>query len=146
MNFKRETIHILFIGLFLFALSCTRSTDTNNQGKLVDGGNAYSKVEFDTTFHDFGTLVQGEQVSFTFKFRNTGNSNLLILDAYATCGCTVPYYSKEPISPGDEGKIEIIFDSDGKVGTQYKTVTIKTNTENSIKTLSLRANVTEKLL
>ncbi len=101
----------------------------------------YPQIRFDTTYYDFGRLVQGESASYTFKFRNTGKADLLILDAYSTCGCTVPDYSKKPIAPGEEGKLEVVFNSTGRSGMQYKTVTLKLNTEIEKKTLTIKANV-----
>jgi len=104
----------------------------------------YPQIKFDTTYFDFGTLVQGESVAHTFKFINTGKADLLILDAFSTCGCTVPDYSKKPIPPGEEGRIEVVFNSLGKTGMQYKTVTLKLNTEIEKKTITIKANVIVK--
>ena len=99
------------------------------------------EIKFDTTYYDFGTLVQGEQVEYTFKFKNIGDADLIIFDAYSMCGCTVPHYSEDPIHPGEEGKIEVVFNSEGKHGLQYKTVTLKLNTEIDERTLTIKANV-----
>jgi len=125
----------------ILALSCT-----NHQNDKVAKTNTIKEkgfpvIEFDTTYHDFGTLIQGEKASFSFKFRNTGTSSLIIKDAFSTCGCTVPDFSDEPVSPGAEGEIEVLFDSDGKQGLQYKTVTLKLNTKIEEKTLTIKANV-----
>ena len=102
------------------------------------------KIKFDTTYHDYGRLIQGEQASYTFKFTNIGTADLLIKDAYSTCGCTVPQYSKEPIKPGEKGTIEVVFDSAGKRGLQYKTVSLKLNTRISEKSLAIKAHVIVK--
>ena len=101
----------------------------------------YPKIKFDTTYYDFGKMIQGESAAYTFKFKNTGKADLLILDAFSTCGCTVPDYSKKPIAPGEEGKVEVVFNSAGRSGMQYKTVTLKLNTEIEKKTLTIKANV-----
>jgi hypothetical protein len=85
-------------------------------------------MTFKDNIHNFGTLVDGEVVTYKFKFTNTGKSNLLISSATASCGCTVPSYPKTPIAPGEEGTIDVEFNSSGKVGAFDKNVTITSNT------------------
>lgn len=98
-------------------------------------------IEFEKVYHDFGTLQAGEKVSYTFKFKNSGESDLIIKDAAAGCGCTVPKYDKHPISKGDSGSVEVIFDTRGRRGAQIQTVLLKTNTPYGEKTLTIKANV-----
>ncbi|MEJ7693965.1 DUF1573 domain-containing protein [Daejeonella sp.] len=90
---------------------------------------------------DFGQITDGEKVSHDFKFTNTGNSPLIITSATATCGCTVPDYPKEPVAPGAEGVISVVFDSAGKVGMQNKVVTITANTVPELTQLNILGNV-----
>ncbi len=85
-------------------------------------------MTFAENIHDFGTLLDGEVVTYKFKFKNTGNADLIISNASASCGCTIPSYPKEPIIPGGEGAIDVQFNSSGKVGTFDKNVTITSNT------------------
>jgi hypothetical protein len=85
-------------------------------------------MTFEENIHNFGTLVDGEVVTYKFKFKNTGNADLIISNASASCGCTIPSYPKEPITPGTEGAIDVQFNSTGKVGTFDKNVTITSNT------------------
>ena len=66
------------------------------------------KIDFVETEHDFGIIKQGERVSHTFIFTNNGNSDLILNNVSASCGCTVPEYDKNPIAPGKDGKIEEI--------------------------------------
>ncbi len=129
----------IFVILIAMMLSCNfhKNEDLNYTG--INKGNP--RIKFDTTYCDFGNLTQGEKVAYNFKFKNIGTGDLLILDAYSTCGCTVPKYNKEPIAPGEEGKLEVVFDSTGKTGVQYKTVTLKLNTTIPEKTLVIKANV-----
>jgi hypothetical protein len=127
----------------LIGMSCSNKKQKREIEKQIEQ-NGYPQIKFDTTYYDFGTLIQGEQVAHSFKFKNTGKSDLIIFDAYSTCGCTVPDYSKEPISPGEEGKIEVVFNSEGKTGLQYKTVTLKLNTKIEQKSLTIKANVMVK--
>ncbi len=146
MNKPKHIIRILstlLVLIVMLALSCnTNKKEHVNANQLSKEGTP--KIQFDTSYYDFGNLIQGEQAAFTFKFKNTGTADLIIRDAYSTCGCAVPSYSKEPIKPGDSGKIDVIFDSTGKRGLQYKTVVLKLNTKISEKSLSIKANVIEK--
>jgi hypothetical protein len=98
--------------------------------------------QFEKEEHDFGTIKDGDLVEYTFKFKNVGQAPLIISDASATCGCTVPKWPKEPIPVGGSGEIQVRFDSKGKPGIQAKTVTIKANTYPSSTRLRIRSNVT----
>lgn len=84
--------------------------------------------EFDEKVKEFGTITQGEIVALTFHFKNVGKSNLIISSASASCGCTVPEWPKEPIAPGEKGKIEVSFNSTSKQGLQSKNITLVANT------------------
>jgi hypothetical protein len=85
-------------------------------------------IEFKEENIDFGTIKSGEVVTKVFEFTNTGKSPLVISDAQASCGCTVPEWPRSPIAPGETGKIIAKFDSNGKSGQQEKTITITSNT------------------
>jgi hypothetical protein len=85
-------------------------------------------MTFEKTVHDFGTITQGEQAEYNFKFQNTGDQDLVIASANASCGCTVPEYSKEPIKPGATGSIKVKFNSDYRLDAFEKAVTITANT------------------
>lgn len=97
--------------------------------------------EFESNTYDFGVITQGEKISFSYKFKNTGKTNLIITSAKGSCGCTVPEYPKKPIAPNGEGKIEVVFDSDGKSGKQNKTVTILSNTYPATTVLNLTGEI-----
>lgn len=97
--------------------------------------------EFVEVIKDFGTITQGESVSMTFRFKNVGQSNLIISSAQGSCGCTVPEWPKEPIAPGAEGKIEVTFNSTGKQGLQNKTVTLVANTIPNTKVIVIKGEV-----
>jgi len=91
--------------------------------------------------HDFGEINEGDKVSHTFKFSNTGQEPLIINSAKGSCGCTVPEWPKEPIPPGGEGEIMVEFNSKGKKNKQTKTVTINANTDPNPTRLTIKANV-----
>jgi len=103
--------------------------------------NGIAAIEFAKTEYDFGRLVQGEKVSYIYKFTNTGKSDLILSKVSASCGCTASKYTKEPIKPGKEGKVEVTFDSNGQKGMVNKTVTVISNTQPQATTLRLKAQV-----
>jgi hypothetical protein len=98
-------------------------------------------IEFDKTEHDFGKVIRGEIVSYRFKFKNTGSSDLIIANISAACGCTASEYPKEPIAPGEENYIEVVFKSAGKKGFQNKTLEIAANTQPTNTVIAIKAMV-----
>jgi hypothetical protein len=104
----------------------------------------YAAMTFAKSEHDFGKINEGDKVTYNFAFKNTGQADLLITGAKGSCGCTVPEFPKEPVKPGESGKIKVSFNSTGKPGQQHKTVTITANTINGTEKLNITANVTPK--
>ena len=98
-------------------------------------------LTFDSDMHDFGRLSAGENISYSFHFRNTGNADLIISNTSATCGCTVADYPKGRIAPGGEGYVTVTFKSAGKAGQQYQEVTIVSNAQPATCRLKILAQV-----
>jgi hypothetical protein len=103
-----------------------------------------TSMKFDRYEHSFGKVEEGKKVETTFKFTNTGSKDLIISDAKGSCGCTVPFFPKEPIKPGESSEIKVEYDSKGKSGMQNKQVTITANTDPSITTLNITTEVIAK--
>jgi len=99
------------------------------------------KLQFEKTEHDFGVIQEGDIVETVFVFKNSGKSELIISSAKGNCGCTVPEWPKQPIMPGEEGRIKVKFNSDRKPNLQQKQVTLVTNTENGKEILKIKAQV-----
>tara|TARA_R110002049_G_scaffold43617_1_gene128458 strand:- start:889 stop:1404 length:516 start_codon:yes stop_codon:yes gene_type:complete len=97
--------------------------------------------KFEQTEYDFGTVPEGEVVRHTFEFVNVGESPLIIQNATASCGCTVPSFSKTPIPVGGKGQIQVEFNSSGKPFQQNPIITITANTNPSISRLSIKGYV-----
>lgn len=87
-----------------------------------------TEISFEETEFDFGTITEGEKVSHTYKFKNTGDEPLILSDAKGSCGCTVPKWPREPIAPGDMAEIVVEFNSKNKRGKKNQKVTITANT------------------
>lgn len=100
-----------------------------------------AKIEFDKMEHDFGKIREGEKVQYRFKVKNPGAVPLRLTDVKPSCGCTAPNWTKEPIPPGGEGFVEVIFDSQGRSGEQMKTVTVFANTDPPSHLLRFRGEV-----
>ncbi len=101
-------------------------------------------IEFTEELHDFGKINEGDVVEHTFVFKNTGEAPLIISNARASCGCTVPQWPKEPIAVGEEGEIKVRFNSNKKPGMQNKTVTVTANTWPTRNTVRIKADVKKK--
>ena len=101
-------------------------------------------MTFTENIHDFGILQDGEVVTYKFKFTNTGNADLIVSSATASCGCTVPSYPKEPVKPGQESAIDVQFNSSGKSGKNEKQITILSNTVPNQTYLIIKADVQSK--
>ena len=99
-------------------------------------------ITFAENAWDFGTIDEGDAVTHIFKFTNTGDNPLIIDRCKGSCGCTVPQCPKDPIAPGEEGEIEVKFNSKGKKNKQTKTVTINANTVPEQTRITISANVT----
>jgi hypothetical protein len=97
--------------------------------------------KFEQTEYDFGTIPEGEVVRHTFEFVNVGESPLIIQNATASCGCTVPSFSRAPIPVGGKGQIQVEFNSSGKPFQQNPIITITANTNPSISRLSIKGYV-----
>ncbi len=100
-------------------------------------------ISFSKSEHDFGKVNQDTKNEYTFEFTNTGNEPLLISDAKGSCGCTVPDYPREPIAPGETGKIGVAYSPGKQKGSQQKTVTLTANTTPTTTQLIIKADVQE---
>jgi Protein of unknown function (DUF1573) len=110
------------------------SAGGNTNGKLP-------KMAFADTNHDFGNINAGDKVTWVFKFKNTGEGDLLIQGATAGCSCTKPTYPEDIKHPSDTGSVSVTFDSSNKEGKVVKIITLTTNCQPPYKYLSITANI-----
>ena len=105
-----------------------------------------ASIKFNQLTHDFGTFSEESPVQeCTFTFTNTGDAPLIINQAVASCGCTVPEYTKEPIAPGKSGNIKVTYNGKGKFPGHFKkTITIRTNGDPEMTRLYIEGNMTEE--
>ncbi len=151
---KQINLSLLLIVFFLIS-SCNNNNKTSDKKKQVTTDivnnpitasgkfdeSSLPKIKFDKETFDFGVIIQGEKVSHTFKYKNEGGSDLIIREVKASCGCTVTKFSKDPLSPGQEGQIEVVFNSERRTGMQHKIIFIWSNTQPNRNKISITAEV-----
>lgn len=139
----------LFLAATLLMAACGSKTTTDVLKAVELPMTADGKIDtarlpamhFKQEIYDFGKIKEGEKISFAFQFSNTGKTPLIVSSATASCGCTVPTTPEEPIQPGENGMIEVVFNSEGKMGFQNKTITIVSNTIPNTNMVYLRGEV-----
>jgi hypothetical protein len=111
----------------------------------IDKAYDSAEIEFEFDSYDFGEVKDGEIVEVDFNFTNSGKSDLIIFDASASCGCTVPEYPQNVnIKPGQSDKLKVRFDTANKPGKQIKSVTLTTNTNSGKKIIRISGFVLNK--
>lgn len=148
---KRNIVHILAIACLsaTLLLSCGGKKNEVDTGIIHNPNSAegYNDKEhipvlaFDKNMHDFGTLTQGENIAYSFKFTNKGNADLVIQNCEATCGCTVADFPREKVAPGETGYVTVSFNSAGKMGQQLQEVTVVSNAQPSRTKIRIQAKV-----
>jgi hypothetical protein len=104
------------------------------------------KIEFKKTTHDFGTISEeSTKAVYEFEFTNTGKGDLKILNVQASCGCTSPEYTKNPVKPGQKGFIKVTYSTVNRPGAFRKSITVTVNNpEKPNVVLFIKGNVTPK--
>lgn len=95
----------------------------------VNDPSKFTSIQWIDSVKDFGKIQEGQKLEVSFRFRNTGDKPLVIAHVQPSCGCTVAEESNEAVAPGAEGQIKATFNSEGKVGTNHKTLTVTANTK-----------------
>ncbi len=151
---KKNVVALLFsVIVSVFVISCKQNSNSNDlpagvveNPNSADGSatkDALPEITFEKDFHDFGKLISGEKVTYSFKFKNTGKSLLVISNVSTSCGCTVSSFPKQPIKPGEGATIDVSFDSEGRHGLQTKSISVFTNTQPPTTTLRIQSFITE---
>ncbi len=141
--------------IFVFSsvlFGCGSNNESNNANLIESSSSANNPkgnkdqpvLTFEHDHWDFKNMIEGEVVEHDFTFKNTGGKALLISDVQASCGCTIPEWPRQPIRPGEEGKIKIRFNSNGKADLVEKHVTIISNASEVKKELYFKAFVKKK--
>ena len=146
-------MNIRFLAVLAIAIMMTMpGCNSKDDGKLstdlvtspksaTETSKKQAAIKFDKEEHDFGTLLQGEVVTYSFRFTNVGNMPLIISDVGSSCGCTVGDYPREPIAPGKQGNIKVTYDSKGHHGFQSRVLTVLSNTNPAKTVLRIKGTV-----
>lgn len=143
----RKTLITLIAGLSLVACN-TADKKTEDQKRretfvkdsiasaekmaLIDDTTSFTTLQWiDSTSLDLGKVKEGKMVEVTYKFKNTGDKPLVVVNVTASCGCTIPEKPEQPIAPGQEGIIKAKFDSQGRKGVNDKHISVDANTKPS---------------
>lgn len=146
---KKFMIRSFIIMSFLLAFVLF-SCNVRTKDKLADSSvekiasTDVTTVQIIDSTYDFGEIAEGEIVEFSFRFKNTGTSPLVVTHVAASCGCTVPEKPEQPIRPGETGFIKAKFDSQKRPGEAMKTITVTSNSKPSFPELVLKGKVLPK--
>lgn len=132
-----------------FLYSCNNIRNENVSGDEQEAMNLHNRndttaVQMIDSVFAIGTIKEGENASFSYRFKNTGKKPLVISSANASCGCTVPEKPEQPIMPGETGYIKVVFHSKGRVGPIQKVVHVVSNAYPEIPVLKLTGEVLAK--
>jgi hypothetical protein len=105
---------------------------------------AVTSIQWLDSAKNLGKVKEGEKIEISFRFKNTGAEPLVVNNVVVSCGCTVAGKPEQPVMPGEEGVIKATFDSNGRAGTNHKTMAVYTNTANAVHTLAFDVEVEAK--
>ncbi len=137
---------------FLFSLSFTFTSMTRSSPLRIFGlwlltltaAQAQGVMTFGEKTHDFGTLREGDPATHEFVFTNTGNQPIVISGVKASCGCTTPAWTKDPVLPGQKGKITAAYSSQGRPGAFHKSISVTSNAATPTEQLFIKGQVTQQ--
>jgi len=132
---KTLVIFVFSIFTIVGAVAQEAAEESNTSGPVMS---------FEEDKHDFGDIFQGDKVEHVFEFENTGNEPLIITNVQTTCGCTAPEWPRDPVAPGQSGKIKVVFNSTGKMGRQNKVITVVSNATSPLNRVTIVTNVLPK--
>jgi len=140
---NRLVINFSIVLVFSVLIGCNSNSNIKTVENTINNASAkkYPELKLIEDFFDFGSIKEGEVISHTFHFKNSGNEKLIVKDLIPDCGCTLPKIDKKEFEPDEEGSVEVIFDSKGWQGSQYKSVTLRTNAPDREKSVTIKANV-----
>ena len=131
---KKFFLLSLFVSM---AFATINAQEAKPQEQPSDG----PKITFTEQEHNYGTIKKGGDGNCEFTFTNDGNEPLILSNVKASCGCTTPSWTKEPVMPGQTGTIKVRYNTNN-VGGFTKTITVTSNAINSPRiTLKIKGKV-----
>ena len=140
---KKTTFILAVVSLLILGAASQRHTVQASTLMASAKEEPQSEIKFDTLRIDLGTFSEKQSEQHcTFNFTNVGEAPLIINQAFASCGCTVPTYTKDPVKPGDKGQIDVTYN--GKFPGHFtKTITVRSNARNEIVRLTIEGTMTK---
>jgi hypothetical protein len=133
----KKVLSLLIVTAFVFsAFAQDANPDKNKKVKEPE-------ITFETLVHDYGNIMQGDNGTCEFVFKNTGKADLLLTNCRSSCGCTVPEWPKDPIAPGKKATIKVKYNTQ-RVGAINKSITVESNAVNNRVVLNIKGNVSAK--
>ena len=106
---------------------------------------AQPNIEFGKKVHDYGNISEEDGLAETvFEFQNTGDAPLILNNVKASCGCTTPEWTKDPIAPGKTGSIKVPYNTKNRTGSFSKNITVYSNTQPSVNVLNIKGQVSPR--
>lgn len=127
--------------VFLLLFSALNAWAQEMDKEIVIENDTLPYLRFHEDIVDFGEVTEGDTVAQRYTFTNTGVEPLIIYRALTTCGCTASEYTKSKVMPGEEGFVNVVFNTEGKTGRHNKVVTIYSNAYNDMAYIKLRGSV-----
>lgn len=128
--------HLLTLTFALFAISFYTFSQ-----------NDASSISFEEKVHDFGEFLEADGVvTHKFEFTNTGAEPLIIQRVSASCGCTTPSWTREPVMPGEKGFVSAAYNPAHRPGQFEKTITVYSNASEPVYQLKIKGKVTPQPL
>lgn len=142
---RKKTIILAALSLLTLGSITQKGLAFVTTSASVAQNEAMAEITFDTVRIDLGTFPESEpERKCTFTFTNTGTAPLIINQAFASCGCTVPTYTKDPVKPGEKGKIDVTYNGKGKFPGHFtKTITIRSNAKTEVVRLTIEGTMTK---
>lgn len=121
----------MFFAVSMYAQQATTAqADSTNKAKIV----------FENLVHDYGSITVSSEGTCVFKFKNEGKQPLVLSSVNASCGCTSPSWTREPIKPGETGEIKVKYDTN-RIGAFSKSITVNSNAVNTPVVLKINGDV-----
>jgi hypothetical protein len=119
----------LLLSMALFFFACENGAKADVKTAMADSARYTTMEWLDSSSRDYGKIPEGTKLNVAFRFRNTGTTPLVIGHVQPSCGCTLAEQPDAPIAPGQEGQIKAVFNSEGRMGINHKTLFVTANTK-----------------
>lgn len=126
---------IVLMSMMLFAMLGLKAQDKSSTPQ--------DSIVFTSMVHDYGTVVQASDGTCQFVFKNKGKAPIVLNEVKASCGCTVPEWTRTPVAPGETGTIKVTYNTNN-VGAFTKSITVQSNAVNNPVVLLIKGTVTAK--